>query len=100
MKELLIWWTNQADAERITKEQIEALPEYIQSEFDSRVGRAGRGRLWVHESIDLSGIEWNEKSPFSNYCLESGGIVFRKEDLLKVRDLPGQCTDLQMMPCC
>lgn len=93
MSDYLIWWTSQDECEQI--EEIEPLlPDYIQDEFESRLGRSGRGRLWIHQSIPIKGIDWNEARPAARLCSERGGIVIKAIDKSAVFDLPGFLTDL------
>lgn len=73
------------------------LPEHIQSEFGSRMGRAGRGRLWIPPHIELKGIDWNEKSPLAKFCSEAGGVVFEEEFLDKMLLMPGIVTNLNLL---
>lgn len=92
-----IWWTNQRDAE-INEAYEDRLPEYLLSQFHSRLGRAGRGRLWVAPDIDIQDIAWPENSPLADSAMECGGIVFRLEDLATVKAMAGFCTDLEFNP--
>lgn len=93
----LIWWTNQEDSELVTKDDIAKLPEYIASQFKSRLGRAGRGRLWVadlpeFEAISKNGIMWYSNAPNIQYLIVAGGIVIRNQDYFSVHKLPGIIT--------
>ena len=94
--EYLVWWTTQEDCERITKREKVKVPTYISEEFNSRIGRSGRGRLWVHESINLNSIEWDDSSEVSERCSESGGIVFHSTDIDYVSGLDGIITDCKL----
>jgi hypothetical protein len=91
----IIWWTSNADAELIG-ELPGTAPEYISTEFQSRMGRSGRGRLWVDKSVPVSSIDWNGQHRNAAYCGESGGIVMLKEDYTHVKNLPGLVTDTNM----
>lgn len=97
MSRFLIWWTNQEECEAVG-EQIEqsSVPDYLKSEFRSRVGRNGRGRLWVPDHIDLKGIEWDTAKPASRLAESRGGIVLDADDSLLVFYLPGFLTDLEL----
>jgi hypothetical protein len=83
---LAVWWVNQADCEKIDEGLI---PEpYIRTEYESRLGRAGRGRLWVPEEIECRQVE----VPKTIVCEGNdthGGIVIFKKDMEKVRSLGG-----------
>jgi hypothetical protein len=90
-----IWWTSQRACREIDQLDIVHLPEYIQTEFTSRNGRNGRGRLWVADHIDIEEIEWLEK-PGAWLAAECGGIVIDPNDLKFVFKLPGFVTDLEL----
>lgn len=99
-KKLFIWWTNQADAEAAF-EKIDQLPEYIQDQLSSRMGRGGRGRLWVPDGeifaeIREKGIEW-VKTECEPYCAEAGGIVITGDNLKDVIYMPGIVTGTNMV---
>lgn len=100
-----IWWVNTADEIAIGHDiEIECpdMPEYIVTEYHSRCGRNGRGRLWCAPGIPVEGIEWRENSLAARYAEgherhnSAGGIVIRLEDMPHVRKLPGIITDLEM----
>lgn len=97
MSELLI----QADAEAFDPVQAVSMPEYIMEQFDSRYGRAGRGRLWVSDlpvfdQIRKDGIVWDDAAKRVDYMRQSGGIVFLREDYAHVKVMPGLVTDIHM----
>lgn len=115
---LLIWWLSQADCEALENSfylveligedgdveeyRIDGLPPYVNEQFFSRVGRAGRGRLWVADALGLAphfAIAWDDatttgarKLGFDSY----GGIVLRAEDKAAVIALPGFVTDTNL----
>lgn len=97
----VIWWTNMADAE-LAHAQLGSMdapnfPEYIKEQLDDRMGRNGRGRLWVHESIDVTAMDnWNGTHKNADYCEHSAGIVINASDYNFVKKLPGLVTDLVM----
>lgn len=98
-KKLFIWWTNQADAEAAS-EKKDQLPEYIKEQLSSRMGRPGRGRLWIPDGeifteINKNGIEW-VKTRCEPYCAEAGGIVFTGDNLKDVIYMPGIVTNTSM----
>jgi hypothetical protein len=87
---LAVWWVNQADCDKIDEGLI---PEpYIRTEYESRLGRAGRGRLWVPEEIDLNKVEVPKTVVYENGDTH-GGIVIFKADVEKVRGLGGILSD-------
>jgi hypothetical protein len=83
----LIWWT--ADWQAQEGVRLLGVPKYIRDEFRDRVGRAGRGRLWVPTSIPIQCMKNPNKAPVA--C---GGIVFLASDLSVVDGLPGFVTDM------
>ncbi len=92
-----IWWLDQSECESIEESEETKLPEYIQKEFRSRCGRAGRGRLWSSDKFENIGVDPWPDTILSRYLSkDSGGIVFLPEDLQYVKDLPGTITDLKL----
>lgn len=100
----LIWWTTQAEAEVIGNEYgdglVEGIPEYIRSEWASRRGRPGRGRLWIARELTAegmpNGIETPGRTGITRY-LDAGsaaGIAIRAKDVGFLRELPGLVTTL------
>jgi hypothetical protein len=97
--ELLIWWTGQAECEAIVDDvEIGAvkLPGYIKKEFQDRLGRSGRGRLWIAPKIKLDGIEWDDKNPIAEQLGNMAGIVFLKKDWPLIQNLPGIVTGTRL----
>jgi hypothetical protein len=95
MNSFVIWWTSQYECEEVESMNLQ-LPEYIDVEFRSRLGRNGRGRLWVPENIPVKGIEWDKSKPAARLCEKRAGIVLAKEHIKYVINLPGFCTDLEL----
>lgn len=91
-----IWWLSQENCLGIVEVDKVAWPSYLESECQSRIGRAGRGRLWIHKDIPVKGIDWDESRPCARLAGECGGIVIRAEDVHHVIALPGFVTDLEM----
>ena len=88
MADYLIWWTPDYDinALRLTP----GIPPYIRREVHQRLGRVGRGRLWVPKGIPVEQMEDCDKAPTG--C---GGIVFHATDFFAVAQLKiGFVTDL------
>lgn len=98
MNEYLVWWTNQEEAEQVDAELLfrAGFPDYIANEFKSRLGRAGRGRLWVDDDIPITQINWDEKKPAARLAEKRAGIVIRAEDKHFLFDRPGFLTDLDL----
>lgn len=98
MMEYLIWWLSQDDCKDILdgRHDTQLGKAYILEQFTSRVGRAGRGRLWVHKSIPIDGIEWDDSKPAARLAGKMGGIVIRAADAKFVFHKPGFLTDLEL----
>jgi len=103
--DLLIWWTDQKECEALVAMNdlwsdydatIEGVPDYIHSEFCSRYGRNGRGRLWSHSQFGAVGIPWDESKPAARLASERGGIVIWAKDVHVIFGLPGFVTDLEL----
>lgn len=93
----LIWWTDQDECEAAPEAGIERLPDYLRSEFRSRLGRPGRGRLWVAPHIPLGdGIGWDDNKPAARLAGKRAGIVIEAKDKPAVLALPGFLTDLKL----
>lgn len=94
---MLIWWTTQEDCEATMALKVKSkMPKYLRDEFISRIGRAGRGRLWVAKRFKITSIDWNENCVAARYCERAGGIVFDETNLSFVKSLHGIVTDLKM----
>lgn len=93
---LLIWWTNQSDCERILP--LDIWPIYLYDQYQSRLGRPGRGRVWVHGDIvgAPDEVEWDDNKWTCQSASECAGIVFKAEHLYAVQYLPGFITTLNM----
>lgn len=119
--EIAVWWTSQAHCEAVgephyykgnedywatrTEDQKKGvywlddspLPDYLKRQFLSRYGRAGRGRLWVPEGIEVRDMEWPDpETPIAQKASNCGGIVFWRNDLDIVRQFPGFVTDWEL----
>lgn len=105
-RDMLVWWTNQADCEAIEYAcdgLDERFPEYLRSQYSSRYGRCGRGRLWVDEMFgDVRLNPW-PVSPLGELLGENprlgqtyAGIVIRKKDAALLADMPGVITTLKL----
>lgn len=99
MKPYYIWWTNQEESETADHvlEKVE-IPSTIKMALNSRLGRAGRGRLWtvsIYEEVEVN--PWPDTET-GKECEMRGGIVFHAEDLPAIAWLPGIFTDMQLNP--
>lgn len=94
-KNVLVWWTSQADCEKIV-DLPPHIPDYIISEFDSRYGRPGRGRLWVNQQFDIRGINWDDAHPVAAKAIDCGGIIIEADDAAFIKDYPGFITDVNL----
>lgn len=89
---LAVWWLNQADMESIDESKV---PQgYIRKEYDSRYGRAGRGRLWTEKVTQVDCVEVPKEVCYDGQDTH-GGLVILKEDIEKVRPLGGIISDAQ-----
>lgn len=108
-----IWWLSQEDCEAIEAmidysheyesgsyypnvEKSLRVPRYIAVEYRSRLGRAGRGRLWVPFDIPLTECVWDDELAVCQRAAKCGGIVVHMRDWRKLRYLPGFITDTEM----
>ena len=100
-----IWWTNQDDAAWIYKTTLSSqwsrLPLYIQTEFTSRLGRAGRGRLWINndEFPNITGLSnWDTTTEAARWIAKSShaGIWLHRTDARWVLAEAGFVTDLDL----
>lgn len=71
-------------------------PDYLQRQYRSRYGRAGRGRLWVTPEIPVERIAIPDDHPLTPRIAQSGGIVLHARDLHLVSVLPGLVTTLTL----
>lgn len=119
-KHYVIWWTNQCDAEMVNAiYEAEYLatdlpprfsldwPEYLHDQWESRYGRAGRGRLWNAFPEDFpNGVDpwptyrYAEMIGGSHDRHSAAGIVIPLEDLHHVIGLPGFVTNDQLSRLC
>lgn len=95
---IYLWWLDQSQTEAAFKSKfVDELPEYLKEQLGSRHGRAGRGRLWVHDSLgDVSVAPWPETDLARRLAEDSGGIAFNGKDIELVRLFPGIITDLNL----
>lgn len=91
-----IWWLSQDECEEIGDFLDSNVPDYIRSEYLSRFGRPGRGRLWANPKIGLEEIQWNINKPASRLAEKRGGIVIRRADVRSIFYKPGFVTDLEL----
>ena len=102
-----IWWTTQAESEAIMEHFAsddlplpECCPQYLRSEFRSRCGRNGRGRLWVAKELgDVELVPWDEDGQLTAIetwieRASAAGIVVRAEHVERLLHLPGLVTTL------
>jgi hypothetical protein len=96
----LIWWTNQSDCERIAP--LDSWPTWLYDEFRSRLGRHGRGRLWVPGLWDKDApggvsVEWDTGNNWlCRAADDAGGIVIPADALRHVQFMPGFVTTFDM----
>lgn len=94
----LVWWTDQTDCRRISGLKG-TWPPYLRNQYRSRLGRGGRGRLWVDRRFgDVAIDPWPETALSPRLGESCAGIVIAREDLSQVAALPGVVTDLALKP--
>jgi hypothetical protein len=95
-----VWWLNQPQTEAVLEpSNFDRLPAYLQGEVKSREGRAGRGRLWVSRTLGEGefGIDpWPDTALAKELGMDSGGIVFKADDLPLLSAMPGIVTDMKL----
>jgi hypothetical protein len=94
--DIYIWWLSQDECEAIGDFPPGSVPLYIRNEYRSRLGRPGRGRLWVGLEVGEVGIPWDDSKPAARLAGKRGGIVIYKTDATHVFGLPGFLTDLHL----
>lgn len=105
--EWVIWWTTEEEAMAISAHfgspelpLPEMCPEYLRGEFASRLGRSGRGRLWVP---DIPGAPTRavfsdgSGSPLETHCERCAGIVMLAAHVPSLRHLPGIVTSVDLV---
>lgn len=101
MSKAAIWWTSQQDCEVLGDHAPKHLPEYIRTEYRSRLGRNGRGRLWIApttpELQDTAVHPW-PATPVATAIetFRHGGIVIHAAHVPLVACLPGFVTDTHL----
>lgn len=98
--QVVIWWTTDTDVKIVGEELSDCFPEYLRREWRSRVGRNGRGRLWIADEIEraVGPVEvwpWPD-TPTADRCAKMAGIVVFATDvrLLADNDIPGELTNV------
>lgn len=95
-----IWWTSQPDCEAIGDALPETLPAYMRQQYRSRLGRNGRGRLWLSTALGLPvhfGVDWPDSTPLADRLgADYGGIVIRAADAPLLAEMPGIVTGLDV----
>ena len=95
--EIAVWWTSGDEMRILGKYALGHLPEYIARQFRSRLGRNGRGRLWVEGMFGDVAIDLWSGSPLGEFlAMHCGGIVIRRDDIHCLADIPGTITDLKL----
>lgn len=96
---MLIWWLSQAECEAIGEFlPASVFPAAVRTEYCSRFGRAGRGRLWIPRGfgpVDVSD-KFNTNNPLITHLEERGGIVIDDDLYDEVKDRPGLVTNLDL----
>jgi hypothetical protein len=94
---VLIWWLSQDECEAIGEELPKTFPAYMRNEYASRLGRNGRGRLWVDKQFHVAEVKpWPSTSMGKFLGEKCGGIVIQDVDKKHLAKLPGIVTDLKL----
>lgn len=111
-----IWWTDQVSCElaEAMGAPLDEWPPYLMAQWRARLGRNGRGRLWVDCDIDwgtgpmmiIADRKWVEfeDHPVGKALAEGAcgstwaGIVVRFEDVHHCLVMPGVVTDVDLKP--
>ncbi len=98
-RELLIWWTSNAEAHGIGPSAPQKLPEYVRSQYGDRYlfSRAG-GRLYVDPRFGERQISEWPPTMIASMIKEgtSAGVVFVSSDLGAFKGVPGVVTDFKL----
>lgn len=95
-EEYIIWWTSQEDCNKQDSFISDDVPDYIVNQFNSRLGRNGRGRLWVDPDIPVETITVDEQNEIAKIADNCGGVVIHKCHYDYVKNMPGFVTDLEL----
>lgn len=94
--DLRIWWLDQEDCQAIGPKLPDHFPPHLVGQYESRLGRPGRGRLWVDPSFgDVKTEVWPD-TPLGRRLQDCAGIVCLFGDLVLLHNMPGIVTDLQV----
>jgi len=94
---LCIWWTSPRDCALIGGEPLPHWPRYLREQYTSRLGRSGRGRLWIAEGMKTSVDPWPDTMIARIIVSESAaGIVIHSADAALIAGLPGFITDTRL----
>lgn len=93
--DVYIWWTTEIDCKVIGPELSGEVPTYLASEYRSRFGRVGQGRLWIADQFGDVSCNWDDSKPAFQLvdAFKAAGIVSRTADIALLPDM-GFVTDL------
>lgn len=98
---LWIWWTDQKACE-VTGPLPDYFPKWLKAEYQSRLGRNGRGRLWTATKFtdsEASCVEaFDAMSPMAKWLEDYAGIVidFHAKQALLMHQVAGVITDFSL----
>lgn len=97
-EDFAIWWTHDDVLEQIGRADKlpAAVPAYIRSAYNARLGRVGRGRLWSDTGMPKETTKWPDNSITRLAADNYGGIVIYLRDAHTVAPLPGFLTTRDM----
>jgi hypothetical protein len=102
---LLIWWLTPAELSLLIVERggisypnmPRSIPQWLIEQTLACNGRPGRGRLWIHESLQTTYLKTEEvanwTTPLRIHTDSCYGIVITPSELPHLRDLPGIVTN-------
>lgn len=87
--ELFIWWTSDAECQKLGPEAHASLPPYVRAQYALRYAQAGLGRLWFDPRFGMLEIREWPRTMFTDMLKTSGGVVFPGKDLPLFTDSVG-----------
>lgn len=96
---LAVWWLEEKDYHGFEPHQEQnplKIPDYIWEQFCSRCGRAGRGRLWVPDHIEIDRLPVSNDDPNWPSYENAGGIVIEAKDAAACLLWGGRVTTLSL----
>lgn len=99
--DLRVWWLTESDYCGFEPHQEVnplCIPDYAWEQFRDRYGRAGWGRLWVPDHIQLAGLPVAADDPRWSSFNDAGGIVIESRHAAACARWGGTITTLTLDP--